>query len=153
RLGEVPLESTPRLASGVGEFDRTLGGGLVAGSVVLLGGDPGIGKSTLMLQVAGELTERGARVLYVSGEESAAQIRRRSERLAGVSPELLLLPEPTLELVAAAVERSDPAVLVIDSIQTAFLPAVATAPGSLSQVRESALALVQLAKSRGLAVL
>jgi DNA repair protein RadA/Sms len=152
-LGEVPLESTPRLETGIGEFDRIAGGGLVAGSVVLLGGDPGIGKSTLLLQVAGALVTGGMRVLYVSGEESAAQIRLRSERLAGISPALLLLAETNLETVAEAVTRRDPQILIVDSIQTMFLPSVGTAPGSLVQVRESALALLQLAKARGMVVL
>lgn len=153
RLSDIPTESTPRLASGIGEFDRTLGGGLVAGSVVLIGGDPGIGKSTLLLQVAGSLVRRGQPVLYVSGEESAVQVRLRSDRLSGVSPDLLFLAETNLESVAAVVERINPGILIIDSIQTAFLPAVGAAPGSLSQVRESALALLQMAKARSMAVL
>jgi DNA repair protein RadA/Sms len=153
RLDEVPLDRVPRVVTGIGELDRILGGGLVPGSVVLLGGDPGIGKSTLLLQAAGSLVRKGARALYVSGEESAAQIRLRAERLEGLGPELLLHTETDLELVAAAVERIDPQVLVVDSIQTAFLPAVASAPGSVAQVRESALALIQLAKRREMAVL
>jgi DNA repair protein RadA/Sms len=157
RLSEVATESTPRLRTGIGELDRTLGGGILPGSVILLGGDPGIGKSTLLLQAAGSLVAAGARVLYVSGEESAAQVRLRGDRLGadggGLPGDLLLLPETNLEAVGAAVERLDPQVLVVDSIQTAYLPAVGAAPGSLSQVRESALALVQMAKARGMAVL
>ncbi len=152
-LGDVPVEQTPRLACGIDEFDRAIGGGLVSGSVVLLGGDPGIGKSTLLLQVASALVTRGARVLYVSGEESASQVRIRAQRLAGISGDLQILPETNLEAVVSAVEALAPNVVVIDSIQTAYLPAVGSAPGSLSQVRESALALLSLAKSRGMTVL
>ncbi|MFN8547827.1 MAG: ATPase domain-containing protein [Candidatus Eisenbacteria bacterium] len=148
RLDEVPLHALPRLECGIGEFDRILGGGLVPGSLVLVGGDPGIGKSTLLLQVAGDLVSRGARVLYVSGEESAAQIRLRSGRLPRVAGGLELLAESNLEAVAAAVEAMAPRVLVIDSIQSAFLPSLPAAPGSLLQVRESALGLLQLAKQR-----
>ncbi len=153
RFGDVTVEESARLASGLAEFDRAIGGGLVAGSVVLLGGDPGIGKSTLLLQVASRLVQRGARVLYVTGEESTAQVRLRGQRLTGLSDDLLMLAETNLESVAAAVARISPEVLVIDSIQTAYLPAVGSAPGSLSQVRESALALLSLAKSTGTAVL
>ncbi len=152
-LSEIDPETAPRLATGVGEFDRILGGGLVNGSAVLLGGDPGIGKSTLLLQIAGILTTRGARVLYVSGEESASQVRLRADRLTGTCGELLFLPETNLESVAREVERLDPRVLVIDSIQTAFLPTVGSAPGSLAQVRESALALIHMAKTREMNVL
>jgi DNA repair protein RadA/Sms len=153
RLGDIPVDSAPRLASGIGEFDRILGGGLVAGSVVLLGGDPGIGKSTLLLQVGGVLTTAGVRVLYVSGEESAGQVRLRSERLHGAAAGLHFLPATDLEAVAAAVERFDPQVLFLDSIQTAYLASVGSAPGSLAQVRESALAVLGLAKARGMAAI
>ncbi|MCC7143971.1 MAG: DNA repair protein RadA [Candidatus Eisenbacteria bacterium] len=153
RLDAIPLEATPRIGTGIGELDRILGGGLVPGSVVLVGGDPGIGKSTLLLQAAGSLVGRSTSVLYVSGEESAAQIRLRSERLPGVRGELQLLAESNLELVAAAVELHAPEVLVIDSIQSAFLPGLPAAPGSLLQVRESALGLLQMAKQRSMAVL
>ncbi len=153
RLGRIESDSAPRLATGIGEFDRIVGGGIVAGSAVLLGGDPGIGKSTLLLQAAGALAQSGVTVLYVSGEESASQIRLRSRRLSGVPDDVLILPETNLEAVADAVEATDPRVLVIDSIQTAFLPSIDSAPGSLAQVRESALALVGLAKARGTAVL
>lgn len=153
RLSEIPLSDTPRVATGIRELDRILGGGIVPGSVVLLGGDPGIGKSTLLLQAAGALSRRGTSVLYVSGEESGTQVRLRARRLTDVPDDLLLFTETNLDEVAAAIEQADPTVLVIDSIQTAYLPAVAAAPGSVSQVRESALALIQLAKARGMAVL
>jgi DNA repair protein RadA/Sms len=151
RLGEIPADSVPRIASGIGEFDRILGGGLVGGSVVLLGGDPGIGKSTLLLQVGGVLTRAGIRVLYVSGEESAGQVRLRSERLHGTAANLRFLPETDVEAVAAAVAELEPQVLFLDSIQTTYLASVGSAPGSLAQVRESALAILNLAKSRGMA--
>lgn len=153
RLGDVRATDLPRLRSGIDEFDRILGGGLVPGSVVLIGGDPGIGKSTLLLQVASRLVQAESRVLYVSGEESAAQVRLRSERLLRSSPELLLLAEADLDAVAAAVRELEPQVLIVDSIQTAYLPSLPSAPGSLLQVRESALALTQLAKQRGMALL
>lgn len=134
-------------------MDRILGGGLVPGSVVLIGGDPGIGKSTLLLQAASRLVTGGARVLYVSGEESASQVRIRSQRLQDASPDLLLHTETNLERVIDVVEELRPHVLVVDSIQTAYLPAVGSAPGSVSQVRESALALIEAAKSLDMAVL
>jgi DNA repair protein RadA/Sms len=152
RLSEIPLSATPRLETGIGEFDRTLGGGVVPGSVVLIGGDPGIGKSTLLLQAAGALVARGIDTLYVSGEESARQARLRAERLTGIPGQMRLLAEPNLEKVATAVESLGPAVLVIDSIQSAYLESVPSAPGSLLQVRESALFLLQLAKQREMAV-
>lgn len=153
RLDEVPLASVPRMATGIGELDRILGGGIVPGSVVLVGGDPGIGKSTLLLQTAGRLVARGVTTLYVSGEESATQIRLRAERIEGIPDGLVLQTETNLESVAAAVAEVGPEVIVIDSIQTAFLPSVASAPGSVAQVRESALALIELAKARQIAVL
>ncbi len=153
RLDEIPTDASPRIVTGIGEFDRTLGGGIVAGSVILIGGDPGIGKSTLLLQVAGAVVARGIQTLYVSGEESARQTCLRAVRLTGVPGDLHLLAEPDLERVAASVEMLSPSVLVIDSIQSCYLPSVASAPGSLLQVRESALYLMQMAKQRDMAVL
>jgi len=151
RLSEIPLAATPRMETGIGELDRTLGGGIVPGSLILLGGDPGIGKSTLLLQAAGALVARGVNTLYVSGEESARQARLRAERLDGIPGEMRLLAEPDLDRVASAVESLSPAVLVVDSIQSAFLPAVPSAPGSLLQVRESAQFLIRMAKDREMA--
>ncbi|MBD3161373.1 MAG: DNA repair protein RadA, partial [Candidatus Latescibacteria bacterium] len=153
RLAEIPIDAARRFETGIGELDRTLGGGIVPGSLILLGGDPGIGKSTLLMQAAGSIRARGVETLYVSGEESARQVRLRAERLEGVSPELRILAEPDLDRVAAAVEATSPAVLVVDSIQSAYLPSIPAAPGSLLQVRESALSLMQLGKSREMAVL
>jgi DNA repair protein RadA/Sms len=160
RLAEISAEGPARIESGIEEFDRVLGGGIVPGSVVLIGGDPGVGKSTLLLQVASRLVERGQGVLYASGEESAAQTKLRALRL-GVSGELSVLAEADLERVLEAVSEGvgtaeAPArvgILFVDSIQSAYLPDLPSAPGSVLQVREGALALTQMAKRRGIAVM
>ncbi|HEX2063940.1 MAG TPA: DNA repair protein RadA [Acidimicrobiales bacterium] len=149
-IGQVdPLADRPR-TTGVEELDRVLGGGLVAGSVTLVGGEPGIGKSTLVLQALASLARGGARCLYVSAEESAQQVRLRAERLGALQPDLWLLAEASLDGVVAAVEEVEPEVLVVDSIQTVFDPGSASAPGSVNQVRECAHRLVGLAKGGGL---
>ncbi len=144
-LAEVPLTPESRTSSGMAELDRVLGGGLVAGSVVLIGGDPGIGKSTLLLQtlatLAGEMP-----ALYVSGEESRQQIRLRARRLGLEEGRLRLLTETRVEAICAAAGREDPRVMVVDSIQTLYSEALQSAPGSVAQVRESAARLVRLAK-------
>ncbi|MEQ8660739.1 MAG: AAA family ATPase, partial [Gammaproteobacteria bacterium] len=153
RLGEVRTEDTPRLDTGIGELNRVLGGGLVAGSVVLLGGDPGIGKTTLLLQslaAARQLNQVDA--LYVSGEESAAQIALRAERLTLPVADLKLLTETDVERILAEAARERPGVLVIDSIQTVYSDALQSPPGSVSQVRECASRLVSFAKSTGIAL-
>lgn len=142
-----------RLLTGIGEFDRVLGGGLVPGSMVLVGGDPGIGKSTLLLQAAHRLAEGGTRVLYVTGEESARQVRLRAERLGTLAPELYVAAETDVEAIGRAVRTVKPGVLVVDSIQTVYSPGVPSAPGSVSQVRESAAELLRLAKASSVAVL
>ena len=142
-----------RLGSGVGEFDRILGGGLVPGSVTLIGGEPGVGKSTLLLQVAAGLAARGHRVLYASGEESVAQVRDRAVRLGGLNDQLFLQSETDLDRVLDGIKRTEPTVVVLDSVQTAFVPDVGSTPGSVSQVREVAARLVLHAKSTGRAVL
>src|SRR5438067_918094 len=139
----VPLRdvSTPpvaRLVTGIGEFDRVLGGGLVPGSLVLLGGSPGIGKSTLTNMALGNLAAAGRRTLYVSGEESAAQIRLRAQRLAGSALDVPVLAETDLETVLATIEAERPEVCVIDSVQTLHAPELTGAPGSVGQVREVA---------------
>ena len=144
---------TRRLRSGIGEFDRILGGGLVPGSVTLIGGEPGVGKSTLLLQVAAGLARAGHRVLYASGEESSAQVRDRAERLNGLHDLLFLQSETQLDRVLDGTERVKPAVLVLDSVQTAFVPDVGSTPGSVSQVREVAARLVLHAKATDRAVL
>ncbi len=151
----LPLASVPALAgdrrgTGLADLDRVLGGGLVTGSLVLLGGDPGIGKSTLLLQVARHLAEAGERVLYVAGEESASQVKLRADRLGAIPESLFVLPETDLEAVLAAAERLAPALLVVDSIHTMVAPGLEGPPGSVAQVREGAAALMRLAKSRGL---
>ena len=139
-----------RIASGVTEFDRVLGGGIVPGSMVLIGGEPGIGKSTLLLQVADLLARRVGNVLYVSGEESERQIKLRGERLSIVGGGLFLMGETSLERVLEEVERLKPAALVVDSVQTVYSSKFSSAPGSISQVREVATQLLFLAKGRGI---
>ncbi len=152
-MTEIPEGREPRLATGHAELDRVLGGGLVPGSVVLVGGEPGIGKSTLLAQVCNALASAGGPVLYVSGEESAAQIKLRAQRLGVTSPRLLVLAETDLEAILAAAEQTRPQAVVIDSIQTVSTPSVPSAPGSVAQVRESAAALLRFAKGTATAVL
>jgi len=150
-LAEVEALELPRIPTGIAEFDRVLGGGLVAGAVVLIGGDPGIGKSTLLLQAMAAMSTR-ARVLYVTGEESAEQVALRARRLELHSPDVTLLAEIRLEAIAAALSEYRPAVAVIDSIQTLYADAVSSAPGSVSQVRECAAQLTRLAKQTGVPI-
>ncbi|MCL2828117.1 MAG: DNA repair protein RadA [Oscillospiraceae bacterium] len=150
-LTEVESGSEIRFDTGLGELDRVLGGGAVKGSLVLIGGAPGVGKSTLMLQICGHLS-RFARVLYVSGEESQAQIKMRAERLGVSGAELYLLPETNLEQIQAAVGEIQPDMLIVDSIQTLFSDDVNTAPGSVSQVKQCTMHLMQMAKGQGLTV-
>jgi len=149
---EVESQDDARVTSGVTEFDRVLGGGIVPGTLVLLGGDPGIGKSTLLLQVAEKLSAVGATVLYVSGEESERQIKLRGERLKIKAASLLLLPETNLENILREVERVKPAVIIVDSIQTTFSSEIESAPGSISQIREVAAQFLLLAKTRSIPV-
>jgi DNA repair protein RadA/Sms len=151
-FGDIESQDDARISSGVTEFDRVLGGGIVPGSLVLIGGDPGIGKSTLLLEVADKLSAQGARVLYVSGEESERQIKMRGERLGVEAKNLFLLPETNLEAILDEVERSEPGAIIVDSIQTVFSPKVESAPGSVSQVREVAGQFLMLAKGRGIPV-
>ena len=152
-LSQVVRDEKPRLASGLAELDRVLGGGLVTGSVVLLGGDPGIGKTTLLLQsLAAVKTLAGVTALYVSGEESAAQIALRAERLNLPTADLLLLTETDIDRILEQAASVKPAVMVIDSIQTVFSEALQSPPGSVAQVRECAGRLVNFAKSSGTAV-
>jgi DNA repair protein RadA/Sms len=147
-LSEVEATARRRLATGSPELDRVLGGGVVPGSLVLVGGDPGIGKSTLLLQVSGDVALRAAErpVLYVSAEESAQQVKLRADRLGIQTDRLLLLAETDVQVVAEVAERARPALVVVDSIQTVALPEVASAPGSISQVRECTMQLMRLAK-------
>lgn len=151
-ITEIPFEAEGRLSCGISEFDRVLGGGLVSGSLVLIGGDPGIGKSTLLLQVMSHLADTAGTVLYVSGEESASQTRLRGERLGARSEHLLVLAETSLERILSQVKELGPSAVVIDSIQTVSTQALESAPGSVSQVRETAGKLLLLAKGSGIPV-
>jgi DNA repair protein RadA/Sms len=146
-LPQVQAAAYDRLATGSPELDRVLGGGIVPGSLLLLGGEPGIGKSTLLAQVAGDIAlQSGGEVLYVSAEESAQQVRLRAERLGITTERLLLLPETEIEAVVETAARLKPTLVVVDSIQTVASSQIASAPGSISQVRDSTLRLMQLAK-------
>jgi len=149
---EIESQDDVRVSSGITEFDRVLGGGIVPGTLVLLGGDPGIGKSTLLLQVADKLSTTGATVLYISGEESERQIKLRGERLGIAAPNLLLLPETSLENIFREIERVQPSALIVDSIQTTFSSEIESAPGSISQIREVAAQFLMLAKTRGVPI-
>ncbi len=148
-IGEIAGEGEHRTKVGIGELDRVLGGGLVKGSVVLVGGDPGIGKSTLMLQAMDLLGRHGKRVLYVSGEESARQIKMRGERLGVTSGGVFVLAENALEDILRHASEVAPDAIVVDSIQTLYSPQITSAPGSISQVREGAGQLVLYAKKTG----
>ena len=164
RLEEVSMEETPRLDTLNPEFNRALGGGIVPGSLILVGGEPGVGKSTLLLQIAHTLRTSGLRVLYASGEESPQQIKLRASRIAAelsdggescksnCSGDIYLLAESNLELILEAVEKTRPGVMVIDSIQTVYSETLDSAPGSVSQVRHAAMQLLTLAKAQNLPV-
>ena len=144
-LTDVSADDETRSTTGIGELDRVLGGGIVPGSLVLVGGDPGIGKSTLLLQVCRQMAEM-KKILYISGEESQAQIRLRANRMGKFSPNLLLLCETNLETIRGVIEKERPELVIIDSIQTMYSEEVSSAPGSVSQVRESTNVFMQLAK-------
>jgi DNA repair protein RadA/Sms len=152
-LGEVRAPKVERLKTGIGEFDRVLGGGLVPGSLVLIGGAPGIGKSTITTAALANLSAAGQKVLYVSGEESAAQVRLRAERLGPHALGVPIVADTDLESVVATLEVQRPDVCVVDSVQVLYDPALTGAPGSVSQVREVAGRLMRLAKERGIATL
>jgi DNA repair protein RadA/Sms len=151
-ISNIQIEAEQRLCSGIEELDRVLGGGIVQGSLVLVGGDPGIGKSTLLLQMCREIVAKGKKILYISGEESLSQIKMRAERLGVDHGELLLLCETDLQLIEDSIEKYKPDIVVIDSIQTMFREEVAAAPGSVSQVREATGALMRIAKGTGTTV-
>ena len=152
-IDSIELEAENRLLTDIHEFDRVLGGGLVPGTLVLIGGDPGIGKSTLMLQALYGLANQGHKVLYVSGEESIQQIRLRSRRLNTAASELMVVSEVEIDAILRMVQDAPPKVLVIDSIQTMYSPELASAPGSVSQVRESTVRLMLMAKKTGIPTL
>ena len=143
-------EDRNRTATGISELDRVLGGGIVGGSVMLIGGDPGIGKSTLMLQIAGKLTSK--KFLYVSGEESPSQIKMRADRLGVNVSNFYVLPETNLETISAAIDLEKPDIVVVDSIQTVFIPELESSPGTITQLRESTSYLIKIAKSTDIPV-
>ena len=151
-LAEVTGEAETRISTTGIEFNRVLGGGIVPGSVVLVGGEPGIGKSTLMLQYGLLLAQKNHKVLYVSGEESARQTKMRATRIKLESENFLILPETNLDAITTAIENTAPDMVIIDSIQTTFKPEFESAPGSISQVRECALELIAIAKHKSIAV-
>lgn len=151
RLSEIAYEQEKRLTTGFAELDRVLGGGIVAGSLVLVGGDPGIGKSTLLLQVCRNLAEQRD-VLYISGEESPQQIKMRAERIGDFSERMTLLCETDIDAILRVMEREKPGIVVVDSIQTMYREDISSAPGSVSQVREATAILLRVAKERGIAI-
>ncbi len=152
RLDEISSTDEKRISTGIGELDRVLGGGIVPGSLILVGGDPGIGKSTLLLQTCQQLCGQKISVLYISGEESLQQIKIRADRIGRFTPELELLCETNLDLVRGVITERHPTVVVIDSIQTMFDENVSSAPGSVSQVREATSVLMRLAKEQNIAI-
>ena len=145
-LSEVTIREQDKILTGIGELDRVLGGGIVQGSLTLVGGDPGIGKSTLLLQVCRQVSEAGHRVLYISGEESQVQIKMRADRIGSFGSNMLLLCETSLDTIVETIRQIKPEIVVIDSIQTMYSDSVSSAPGSVSQVREATATLLQLAK-------
>lgn len=151
-LADISISEENRIVTGIGELDRVLGGGIVQGSLTLVGGDPGIGKSTLLLQVCRNLSGAGHKVLYISGEESLAQIKMRADRLGEFTREMQLLCETNLDEITEVIQSCKPEAVVIDSIQTMYNENVSAAPGSVSQVRESTGILLQLAKGLGVSV-
>jgi len=151
-IAAVEVEDAPRLPSGSAELDRVLGGGIVPGSFVLVGGDPGIGKSTILLQLASRIARDFGTVLYISGEESAQQIRLRADRLGALQERLLVLAETNLDAIERHALQTRPVLLIVDSIQTVYKPDLPSAPGSVSQVREGAAQLLRLAKGHGIPV-
>lgn len=151
-LSQIAFSQDARLATGSAELDRVLGGGIVCGSLVLVGGDPGIGKSTLLLQMCRNLSGCGKKVLYISGEESLQQIRMRAERMGTFTEHLMILCETNLEAIREAITEVKPEIVIIDSIQTMFHENVTSAPGSVSQVRESTAVLMQIAKGMNISV-
>ena len=151
-LSQIEMTYDKRVSTDMKELDRVLGGGIVKGSMVLVGGDPGIGKSTLLLQVCRNLSEHNIKVLYISGEESLQQIKIRAERIGNFGDSLKLLCETNLDTIKAVIDQEKPQIVVIDSIQTMFNEEVSSAPGSVSQVRESTGVLMQIAKGMGISI-
>ena len=152
KIKDVSLESDERVTTGISELDRVLGGGIVKGSLVLVGGDPGIGKSTLLLQMCAKLADKNVSVLYVSGEESERQIAIRSERLGGQSSDMLLYCETDIEKIESAIENGKPDIVIVDSIQTMYSSKADSAAGSISQVREVTSTLLRISKGLGVSI-
>jgi len=151
-IGSISLKDGERITTGIEELDRVLGGGIMQGSLILVGGDPGIGKSTLLLQMCRYLSIKGRRVLYISGEESLKQIKLRAMRIGEFQDSLLLLCETNLGLIEEAIRHANPEVVIIDSIQTMYQEEVSSSPGSVSQVREATNVFLQLAKGLGVSI-
>jgi DNA repair protein RadA/Sms len=151
-ITNIETSQEPRIYTNLKEFNRVLGSGIVKGSLVLIGGDPGIGKSTLLLQVSSQLAENGNDVLYISGEESVKQTKLRADRLGVKANKLFVLSETDLSFISRAIEETNPAFVVVDSIQTVFHSEISSAPGSVSQVRESTAELMRIAKTKGIAI-
>lgn len=151
-LSEISIEEKDRVSTGYQELDRVLGGGVVSGSLVLVGGDPGIGKSTLLLQVCRNLSAIGQKILYISGEESLKQIKLRANRVGQVTGDLKFLCETSLDHIQETISGEKPDIVIIDSIQTMYREEVSSAPGSVSQVRESTNLLMQIAKGEGITI-
>lgn len=149
-MDAIEFEDEPRIKTGIGEFDRVLGGGIVPGTLVLIGGDPGIGKSTLMLQVLAMLSNAGRKTLYVSGEESIRQLKMRGKRLASETISMLVAAETDLDDILSMAEHEMPAAMVVDSIQTVYSPEIASTPGSVTQIREASMRLMSMAKKTGI---
>lgn len=148
----ITTAQEPRITTNLSEFNRVLGGGIVKGSLVLIGGDPGIGKSTLLLQVSSQLAAKHHKVLYISGEESVKQTKLRADRLGVSAHDLYVLSETDLEYIHQAIEEIQPHFVVIDSIQTIYRAEITSAPGSVSQVRECTGELMRIAKTKGIAI-
>ena len=153
KLEEIPEESASRASTGIGELDRVLGGGLLAGSLTLVVGDPGVGKSSMTIKVCADLAKTEGTILYVTGEESARQVKMRAERLGALADDLYILSETNLDTIEAQTMKLQPRLLVIDSIQTVFRPDIESAPGSISQVRECSVQLLRIAKANSIAVI
>lgn len=152
RIQDISIEDDHRLKTGIGELDRVLGGGIVKGSMILVGGDPGIGKSTLLLQISNNIGKDDLVVLYVSGEESVKQIKVRAKRMGIISENIYILSENNMEYIEKTISDIQPDILIIDSIQTVYNPIVLSAPGSVSQVRDSTGNLMRIAKSENIAI-
>lgn len=153
KLGSLTVTNEERIKTGIGELDRVLGGGIVKGSLILFGGDPGIGKSTLLIQASSSMSQKDSRLLYVTGEESTKQIKLRADRLNLNSENLYILAETDLDAISGVINDIKPDIIVIDSIQTMFNPGVESAPGSVSQVRETTAMLMRMAKTQNIAIM